>query len=165
MPYFYMWIPAPSDHVKNSITFGPQAEAGSGRRLLLFPFTQTDAVGHRVDDRCLKYTLLVKLQPNSSRQLLWWLCKEAPVCAMPVAFPFVLKRAEVSEVLKLQFQGQRVDGTIFLHLWAESRMPCALSCSERQCIFMTKDKVEECSGKKKYNEENLRMKDEHICCW
>lgn len=31
---------------------------------------------------------------------------------------FVFQRAEVSEVWELQFQGQRVDGTIFLHLWA-----------------------------------------------
>lgn len=53
--------------------------------------SHTDAVGYRVADRCLKHTLLVKLQPNSSRQLLSWLCEEAPACAARVAFPFVLR--------------------------------------------------------------------------
>lgn len=53
-----------------SITCGLPSSVASGARAPPSPLTQTDAVGYRVDDRCLKHTLLVKLQPNSSRQLL-----------------------------------------------------------------------------------------------
>lgn len=38
-----------------------------------------------MDDRCLKHTLLVKLQPNSSRQLLSS-SEEAPACAEAARF-------------------------------------------------------------------------------
>lgn len=105
-----------------SCEFGLSGKEMPSGRILSAPFTQTDAVGYRVDDRCLKHTLLVKLQPNSSRQLLSWTREEAPACAAPTAFPFVLKVSRGLRGLgKLQFQGQRVDGTIFLHLWTECR--------------------------------------------
>lgn len=74
-----------------SCEFGLSGKEMPSGRILSAPFTQTDAVGYRVDDRCLKHTLLVKLQPNSSRQLLSWTREEAPACAAPTAFPFVLK--------------------------------------------------------------------------
>lgn len=82
-----------------SCEFGLSGKEMPSGRILSSPFTQTDAVGYRVDDRCLKHTLLVKLQPNSSRQLLSWTREEAPACAALTAFPFVLKWVEVSEVL------------------------------------------------------------------